>query len=75
MVAITPEQAREYLDRWRLVREAELEELRSTSMEMKLRQLSVLMASHDLFPPDPAREGLAAEVRDRWARIREALRV
>lgn len=73
MAAITPEQAREYLNRWKLVRRTELDELRATSFETKLRQLSVLMASRGLFRNDPERESQADQLRDRWARIREAL--
>lgn len=73
MAAITAEQAREYLSRWRLLREAEIDQLRSTSMETKLRQLAVLMASRSLFRTDTERERQADEVRERWNRIREAL--
>jgi hypothetical protein len=73
MAAITPEQAREYLNRWKLVRRKELDELRATSMETKLRQLSVLIASRGLFRDDPERESQADQLRDRRARIRKAL--
>jgi hypothetical protein len=44
MSAMTPEQAREYLIRWKLVREAETEELRSVGLETKLQQLEVCVA-------------------------------
>lgn len=75
MAAITPEQAREYLNRWKLVRQTEIDQLRSTSMETKLRQLAVLMASRGLFNSNPGRERQAEELSDRWARIRKALNV
>jgi hypothetical protein len=55
------------------VRRKELDELRATSMETKLRQLSVLIASRGLFRDDPERENQADQLRDRWARIRKAL--
>lgn len=71
MARITPKQAREYLDRWTLVHQAEVESLRATSLETKLRQLATLMASRSLFASDADRR--VGEVRDRWARIRRAL--
>lgn len=73
MNPLTPEQAREYLNRWKLVKQTEIAELRSASMETKLQQLAVLMASRDLFPGSREREKQAEELRDRWARIRRAL--
>jgi hypothetical protein len=73
MNSITPEQAREYLQRWKLVRQAESEELRKVSMETKLQQLAVLMASRGLFGSDRERDSRVGEIRDRWARIRQAL--
>jgi hypothetical protein len=73
MAAITPKQAREYLERWKLVKATEAGQLRKTSMETKLQQLTVLMASRDLFPEDREREREVAVVRNRWEQIREAL--
>ena len=73
MAAITPAEARAYLKRWELVREIELIELRRTSMDVKLRQLSALMASRGLFGEDPERENGVQRVRDRWACLRRAL--
>jgi hypothetical protein len=73
MNSITPEQAREYLNRWELVRQAEIKELRAASFETKLRQLDVLMASRSLFGNDRNRETQVREIRNRWAQIREAL--
>lgn len=73
MAAITPKDARNYLNRWNVVREAEATELRGTSMEIKARQLAVLMASRNLFRPDQTREHEIDDVRARWARIRRAL--
>ncbi|MGQ0835083.1 MAG: hypothetical protein ACT4O5_09230 [Gammaproteobacteria bacterium] len=73
MTSITPKQARDYLDRWKLVEEVEANELRTVSMETKLRQLAVLMASRNLFGDDRDRETRVREVRNRWTRIRAAL--
>jgi len=72
MAAITPAEAQAYFRRWELVREIELIELRRTSMEVKLRQLSALMASRGIFGVDPQRQSGVQLVRDRWARLRQA---
>lgn len=74
MTQLTPEQARNYLDRWKQVSEVEIWELRNTPLETKARQLGVLMASRDLFSKDADREKDIALVRERWARIRASLR-
>jgi hypothetical protein len=44
MAAIAPAEAQAYVKRWELVRQMELIELRRTSMDVKLRQLSALIA-------------------------------
>jgi hypothetical protein len=62
-----------YCNRWELVKEIELIELRRTSMDIKLRQLSALMASRGLFAVDPERENGVQCVRDRWAQLRQAI--
>ena len=73
MAAITSAEAQAYFKRWDLVKEIELAELRRTSMDTKLRQLSALMASRGLFGVDPERENGMQVVRDRWARLWQAL--
>ena len=73
MASITPAEAQAYFQRWELVKEIELAELRRTSMDTKLRQLSALMASRGLFGVDPERENGMQLVRDRWARLWQAL--
>ena len=73
MASITPAEAQAYFERWELVKEVELAELRRTSMDTKLRQLSALMASRSLFGVDPERENGTQLVRDRWARLWQAL--
>jgi hypothetical protein len=73
MSSITSQDARRYLQRWALVEERELAELRKTSIETKSRQLAALMASRDLFRKDHDRDKGVREVRERWDRIRKAL--
>lgn len=57
MSSVTPEDACQYLERWKLVEEREITELRNTPIEVKARQLADLMASRNLFREDPDREG------------------
>jgi hypothetical protein len=70
MATITPEEAHAYADRWAAMEAFHLKELRCTSMETKLLQLSALMASRDLFALDPERDRGVQDVRERWARLR-----
>jgi hypothetical protein len=58
-----PKQARAYLERWDLVRDAEAAELQRTPMAMKFRQLEALMASRDAFGDDSQREQEIESVR------------
>jgi hypothetical protein len=55
------------------MRKAQLEELRRTPMETKLRQLAALMASRHLFGVEQDREEGVRLVRQKWARLRQAL--
>jgi hypothetical protein len=73
MQKVTAEEARAYLARWELVWDVEVTELRRTSMETKLTQLAALVAARDLFGPEPDREAQIRDVRERWARLRQAL--
>jgi hypothetical protein len=73
MAAITPEEARAYFARWQLLRDVAVPEPQRTPMETKLRQLAALMASRDLFGPEWDREARVRELRERWARLRQAL--
>ena len=65
--------ARDYLNRWELVRDAELAVLRATSLATKVQQLASLMASRNLFGVDSYREQELQQVRERWARLRQAM--
>jgi hypothetical protein len=73
MASITPEEARSYLKRWELVREIEAAELQRTSMDTKLRQISALMASREVFGTESDREAGIQAVRERWALLRQVL--
>jgi len=64
------EAAAEYRRRWQAVHEAEIDEIRQTPLTTKLRQLSVLVESRNLFAAEPDVPPQDAEVLDRWNRIR-----
>ena len=71
MTAITPEQARSYLDRWKAVGDREAKEWRNSSVETRLRQVSALISSRGMFK-DRDQALQVSEVRARWAKIRSA---
>jgi hypothetical protein len=73
MSKLTPDEGRAYLARWEMVRLAEEAELRRTPEETKLHQLAALVAGRNLFNADPDREAELQVVRERWARLRQAL--
>ena len=73
MLKMTPEEGRAYVRRWQLLRAVEVVELQRTSMDTKLQQLAALMASRDAFGPEPDRDAQIRDVRERWARLRQAL--
>lgn len=73
MISLTPSEARKYLERWELVRQEEVRQLRAASFETKVRQLDILMASRSFLANDHDRENQVIEVRERWARIWQAL--
>ena len=64
------ETAVEYRRRWQAAHEAEIEEIRQTPLATKLRQLSVLVESGNLFATESDFALQDAEVLDRWNRIR-----
>ena len=69
---VDPKHIREYLAGLELAGVFEVEELRRTPIELKLRQIWSLMTSADLLDDEAGRESGIAEVRDRWRRIRRA---
>lgn len=70
MSNLTRQAAQEYFNRWRLVNEAEIAELRSTPMEVKLRQLASLMASVKALGWESSLGKDEEEVRARWIRLK-----
>lgn len=73
MGGVTPKTVREYLAGLERAGVFEVEELRRTPMELKLRQIWSLMTSADLLEKSAEREASVTEVRERWRRIRQAL--
>jgi hypothetical protein len=73
MNPVTPADVRDYLAGLALANEHELDELRATPVEVKLRQLWVLMGAADVLGNAVQREEGVREVRERWARLYRAL--
>lgn len=69
---VDPKSIRDYLAGLELAGLFEVEELRRTPVELKLRQIWSLMTAADLHENDTEREAGVTEVRDRWRRIRQA---
>ena len=65
-------EAEAYRARWQLVNQAEIEELRNTPLEVKLRQLAALMASVNQMGWTEAMASEVDEVREKWRRLRAA---
>lgn len=67
-------QARQFVDRWRAVREIEIRELRALTDEQRYRHLVELFEAARRFPEHPAvrarREKQIEEVRARWSRLK-----
>lgn len=61
--------------RWQQINAREEEELRSTSLEVRLQQFNTLLGwAHAFGWAESLAEG-EAEVRDRWVRLRKAYRL
>ena len=58
--------------RWKLLNEFEIAELRATPMKVKLQQLAALMASVDFFGWRSALEEDDLAGWDRWQKLRHA---
>jgi hypothetical protein len=71
---LTNAQARAYRDRWQRVNAVELEEMRSTDIELRWRQFNTLLAWGRRPEWAAVLEEGEAEVRQRWARLRKAER-
>jgi hypothetical protein len=62
----------EYKRRWALVNAAEIQELRSTSLDQKARQTAALMESGKSLGWMDLNDPQEKEVRDRWNALRKA---
>lgn len=69
---ITKEEAQDFKRRWDEVRSAEREELRSTPVAIKFRQLAALMVSVEQMGWTEALRAEEDEVRKRWMKLRRA---
>jgi hypothetical protein len=71
---LSPQEAKAWQARWKLVNEFEKEELRRTPLDLKLQQFNTLLgwARQLGWEQELARE--EAEVRERWIRLRKAYR-
>lgn len=70
MDGVNPKLVRDYLAGLELAGVFEIEKLRRTPVELKLRQIWSLMTSVDLLEDGATRDAGVAEVGDRWRRIR-----
>lgn len=74
ITVMTTHQARQFRERWRLLAEAQRQELRETLPDRKFRQLAALMQSALGLGWDTHDEAQVDAVRQRWRRLREAVR-
>ena len=71
---LTKAQATAFRERWRRANAQEAEELRSTSLEVRLQQFFTLLDWARQFGLTECPDGEMPEVRERWQRLRKALR-
>jgi hypothetical protein len=69
---MTRSEGRAWKKRWALANARDVEELRRTPPETKLRQLAALMASIDAMGWRESLEAEAEQVRARWRLLRKA---
>jgi hypothetical protein len=72
--SLTQAEARAFRRRWRLVNAREEEELRSTSLEVRLQQSNTLLRWARQFGWTESLGEGEDEVRKRWARLRKECR-
>lgn len=70
---LSKEQGQAYKSRWKIVAETELQELRESNPEDKLRQLWALMSSVSELGWTQALAREEIEVRERWNRLRQVI--
>lgn len=75
MPDVTPKTVKDYLAGLAEANAFEIEELRRTPIEVKLRQLWALMSSPDLYESETQRDASVSEIRKRWLRLYKSLGV
>jgi hypothetical protein len=70
----TKAELRAWMDRWKLVNDYEREELRSTPVDVKFRQLATLMHSAHALGWKTSTQAEIDMVRDRWIRLKRGFR-
>lgn len=70
---MTREEARAWKERWRAMRELEIEELRNTPMETKFRQLAAMMQSARVLGWRTSTPEEIERVRRLWVRLKSAV--
>jgi hypothetical protein len=70
MNRIDPHDAAAFIGRWQAASAQHQIEVRASSVEQRLQQLSALFASRSLFQADAGREFEAEALRERWNLIR-----
>lgn len=68
-MSMTREEARAWMERWKLVDERTDAEARAKTAEERFRELESLFASSSLFPPPADEEDETQRVRDIWMRL------
>ncbi len=69
---ITKEQAAAFRQRWQLVEEAEHQELQTSPLELRFRQLAAMFESARGLGWATTEESEILQVRERWAKLRRS---
>lgn len=72
MIKLTKKQAVLYKQRWRQIGRMQTQELKTTPMSLKFKQLCVLMNSFPA-PPNTQREKEVSAVRSRWIALKKKM--
>ncbi|MBI5194450.1 MAG: hypothetical protein HZA08_13575 [Nitrospirae bacterium] len=72
---ITKKEAIKFKNRWEVINAFEHDELRRTSMDIKMQQLAALMASVNELGWEKALSEGEDKLRERWNRLRRAYNV
>lgn len=72
---MTKEEARLFKQRWQLVDDRVIEEVRQTPVAVKLRQLAIMFAAGQALGWADKQKKDETEVRARWVRLKESAHV